>query len=246
MSTFNNYVEDINSHYSTRATSVIHGIRDPDKDFTSGNHHVINAVHHIFMDVLGGDSKGLVNSLTPARFIYQCEGKLKGTYNRYPGNTDENAHDDYIGIISTCYIYGLTNILNTIYTAGSFIYYYDNTNSSLKLKHWFGRFGWFQAVLKQSIGKPLYWWETAAYVVYMLVGVLNRDRTSVSGHQLRWITKRIMKSSDKKLIQWAIRSWENYICKEYEDGMREVFYIYYGRSKDGIIHPFVEYMDWKV
>lgn len=236
---YQEFYDEMNQHYYR--ANCYHTMKDPDKDCTSGNHHVLNATYHLISSKLGNLTKE--DELKEVNFINSTELE-PGLFNRHPDKVnDQETQDDYIGLeVTDILMFNLNpGVSDYIYKYGlDHKWYYDNLKGSFSLGNWFGRFPWFPALVKKGACQPLNWFNRIGYCLYLLSTVyFNKDRTDTSGRILQWLANSVMKS-EGKLIDYCIRKWEDKIKVDYPTGyMGEVLGIYHG-----VEHPFSKAM-WK-
>lgn len=217
----------MNSHYILGKWGAVHAIRDPGEDITSGNHHVIAAVHHKFL--------ALMNMVDPedlqkARKFIESTRDVTGVFNRAATKLEDQAHDDIMALCVSDYYLGLRQYaaelhqVGTRWTAGwmkigkfkfpmFFKWYFDNTEETpeIEVKKWFGRFLWLPGLIKECLNDPkegMSWWHRMNFIIYLLANVyFEKDPTSVSGRQLRWLTVDVIYRRGYRLTNWAIRKW---------------------------------------
>lgn len=228
------YNKVMNASYFRNNT--YHGVKDPQVNSTSGNHHIMNAIHYSILnreDALVEQDRAVANT-----FIDACMEK-PGIFNRAPDKFDHQAHDDYIGIACTSKILHLpfAGYINDVK-----LRYYDNTEESTKfeLKNWHGRFPWAILTYRLCGGLGANILLQLAFCIYLYMGIKNKDLTDTSGRILRWLQKENVKGK-YKLVDKFIKMWEDDIKAKYPDAMGTVLGIYYGEE-----HPFALYMRGKV
>ena len=144
------YIFEMRSHYFR--AGVYHTTRDPQTDYTSGNHHVINATHHAILKM--HDTHTQFDEFESEGFIEACRHS-SGVFLRSPGNMQQQAHDDLLAISCTSEKYA-KEIAETGLKKWYLPWYYDNTPDTPKLeaRNWFGRFGWTIYTFSQTAGLP--------------------------------------------------------------------------------------------
>jgi hypothetical protein len=239
------YREEIAAHY-TGIDGAIHGVKNPVEAKTSGNHHVMMATHLNIIIALEG-RPALGDFYQYKNYIEACRHSL-GIFHRAPGYPDRQTHDDLLAIAISSRFLALP-FAREIYERGTkwrrfkwfwCPWYFDNEDKKdFEVRKFFGRFFWFQAVVKASACVELSFVDKLAYSIYLLMGARKSRVADTSGKQLRWITLRVMRETDSALINWAAKVYSNSIRKNYTGGMRGAFAIYYGKE-----HPFAR--DWFV
>ena len=228
------YNLEMNTNYFRANT--YHAVKNPQINSTSGNHHLMNAIHYC---ILKRENKLTDKDRnTASNFIHDCSERL-GIYNRAPDKFDHQAHDDYLAISVTSKLLGLfhaTIINNTPY------YYFDNTEetSKFELKNWHGRFPWAIFTYKTCAGEIANLFYQLVFCGYLVSSMFNKDLTDTSGRILRWIQKEAVKGK-YKLVDFFIDLWEKDIVKKYPEAMGTVMGIYYGDD-----HPFSQVLKGKV
>jgi hypothetical protein len=258
--TYIDYHTEMIEHYYR--AGAFHTVRDPQEDATSGNHHVLNATHHLVLKKLINGNGVIKNTLLrqealPAfNFIEATRNKYEW-FDRHPAKMgDRQAHDDNIGIITSSKILTLpfaTDIYEhgDKWTKGTFEvkgiklpillkWYYTNLDDlpAIRFNAWHGRFPWLIALYKVGAGYEPGLLGSLAYAVYLLEDVyFNKDKTDTSGKILKWLMNDSLRG-ESKIIDWAIDKWEAYIKEMYPNGyMGEVLGIYHGED-----HPFAKAM----
>lgn len=228
---FNIYKDIMNNHYFRDGT--YHGAKDPPTNSTSGNHHIINAIHYSICDryneVTGEDQ------IIASNYIDKCLD-ITGVFNRAPDKFDHQAHDDIIGISCTSKKLFLpyANYINRY--GEKHFWYFDNTEetSKFEIKNWHGRFPWAIATYKHCAGYRLNLFYQLALGLYFYTGTRNDDTTDTSGRILRWLQKESVKGK-YKIVDFFIKKWEDKLKEQYSNAMGDVMSIYYG-----VNHPFAQ------
>lgn len=210
--------------------NAYHAVIDPETDSTSGNHHVINAIHYTILkryNLLNDGDRETANE-----FIHACMEGF-GIYNRAPDKFDHQAHDDYLGIAVTS---KLLNLYHRLIIANTPYYYFDNTEETPKveLKNWHGRFPWAVYTYKVAADQNPGVFNRLIFCGYLVMDLFRKDLTDTSGRILRWLQIQNAKG-ESKVVDFFINLWENNLRKKYTGGMGEVMAIYYGAD-----HPFAE------
>lgn len=232
--TIEEFIKTMNESYFK--AGAYHGMKNPDNNSTSGNHHVINATYYTIVNNLGKlteEDREIANA-----YISACMEK-PGIYNRAPDKFDHQAHDDTVAICATSKLLHLPHaglIEDIPY------YYYDNTEETTKFefKNWHWRFVWPILTYKVCSGKSTNLFYQLGFCYYLYTGTKKKDMTDTSGRILRWLQKEAVKGK-YKLVDWFIKKFEDNIARDYTFAMGDVFGIYYGYD-----HPFSLIMKGKV
>lgn len=221
------YKELMDSHYIMGKWLAVHTQKDPTDDITSGNHHVIAAVHHKFMALM--DNFNWEDQREAESFI-ESTRDLTGVFNRAATKIEDQAHDDILALCATAFYLNMPRYAGELeaignrWTAGwmtvwrvkipmMFKWYYDNTEETpeIQFKKWFGRFLWlpgFMRVCMKRRGLGMNWWHRVNYMAYLLANAwFEKDDRAISGRQLRWLTTDIVYRQKYPLVNWAIRTW---------------------------------------
>jgi len=216
--------------------NAYHGVKDPQENSTSGNHHIINAIHYTILNREGELTEQ--DREIADKYIEACMER-PGIFNRAPDKFDHQAHDDYIGIACTSSLLSLPFIG---YINDNKLRYYDNTEESIKFefKNWHGRFPWAIMTYRVCGGLSVNILLQLAFCIYLYINIGNKDLTDTSGKILRWLQIEAVKGK-YKLVDYFIKMWHTDVMKDYPGGMGDVMGIYYGED-----HPFAKVLKGKV
>jgi len=244
------FIEEMHKHYYR--AGVYHTMKDPDQDYTSGNHAVLNATYYAILNQNNATTEA--DRVTAQAFIESCRGP-NDTFNRTPTKPDLQGQDDLIGIAVTAKALGLPYAYE-LHLRGKrwmypklfgipipFRYYYNNeTRTDLNIKSYYGnlRFPWFTAFITESAGEEPSLFQEIAYVVMLYGDIRNKNTGDTSGRILTWLMNQNMKGKSK-FVDYFIRKWEISISELYPDKIGGVFSVYHGPS-----HPFSVFMKGKI
>lgn len=224
-----------------RRGNTYHTMRNPDNDTTSGNHHVINATHHVIAKKIG------ILITQDEEFIKQFiidSRDVSGVINRAPTKYDHQTHDDLvcISVSSKLLNWSFAKEIAEEGNEGFIPWYFDNTEEStnFEFKNWHGRFPWAVFTYRHCADMNVNWFHKLGYKHYLKDSMKNKDLTDTSGRILRFIQNEAARGIDKGVDE-VIKEWEEDLLKKYPGGMGEVLGIYHGKD-----HPFSKVMWGKV
>jgi len=221
------YKELMNSHYILGKFQAVHTIRDSRDDISNGNHHVIGAVHHKMIGVMGivdvEDQRKAIEFIESTRDV-------TGVFNRAATKMEDQAHDDIMALSVTAFYLDLPRYARELekignrWTAGfmtlwgikipmMFKWYFDNTEETpqIEVKKWFGRFFWLPGIIRLATKDPkkkMNRWHRLNYSIYLLWNAWReKDDRATSGRQLRWLTIDMVYRQGYPFTNWAIRTW---------------------------------------
>lgn len=239
---YNQFYQEMNTSYYR--ANCYHSMKNPDNDATSGNHHVINATYHVITDKLAGSDYPFGRDEDQEKFRVFINSVIvkRGLFTRHPNKMDQpQTHDDYIGIVASDYIFGLT-VAHSIRQYGEQNnWVYDTLQKpasfTTKFNNWHGRFPGLIGVYKRATGVKPSLFDRVGYCAALLADVyFKKDWTDTSGIILTWLSNTVMKG-DSKMVDYCINKWEDNIKEKYEGQMGEVLGIYHGMN-----HPFSKAM----
>ncbi len=224
---FATYKELMNAHYILGRWGAVHTVRDPADDITSGNHHVIAAVHHKYLGLM---KVWDVEDQRKAIEFIESTRDVTGVFNRAATKLEDQAHDDILAISASAYYLKMPRYARELHAIGNrwtagfmkvwgikipmvFKWYYDNTEETpeIEVKKWFGRFFWLPGFMKECLDDPnegMSWFHRMNYVFYILDSAwFEKDDRAVSGRQLRDLTMDIVYRRGYPIVNWAIRTW---------------------------------------
>lgn len=223
---FKQYYSEMNSNYFRE--NSYHPVKNPAYLETSGNLHIINAIHYTILERYKANAEREYHNASS--FISDCMERF-GIYNRAPTKFDHQAHDDYIGIAIQSKLF---NLAHARFINSTKYYYFDNTEETNKfeIKNWHGRFPWALFTYNVCDTGSANLFYQLGFCAYLWTGIRNKDLTDTSGRILRWLQKEAVKGK-YKLVDWFIGKWEKDLASKYPGGIGEVMGIYYGPD-----HPF--------
>lgn len=266
MSVFNRYWEEMQGHYVRGKWAAVHTVRDANEDITSGNHHVIGAVHHKFLALM---DQIRLRDISQAVTFIESTRDVTGVFNRAATKLEDQAHDDILALVVSDF-YLDRGYARELYAIGDrwvagwmrvwkikvpviFKWYFDNTEETpeIELKKWFGRFMWLPGVIKICTRRPdlkMSWFEKLNYMIYLGTNLLEKDPNAMSGRQLRWLTIDVVYRQGYPMVNRMIRKWRQKQEETYGlpipgdpfSGWNKAMGIFHGPT-NGVIHPFAEF-----
>jgi hypothetical protein len=166
------------------------------------------------------------------RVLRSCQ-KEPGLFNRSPIHKDQNAPDDYTGILAACHMIGIEEFPRAIYKYGNeHGWVFDNTGEGSK-SAWFWRMPHLVAAIKIAAGEKCELWRQI-YTTAVILWAIRAKREDQDAHTLTWLLTKI--TDDKWIPRQAGKLWRWKFKRQYPRGLGQVLSDYFN-----CYHPLANY-----
>lgn len=218
-----NFKEDIITNYIDQ-DGLVTIDKNPTK-WSTGNGLLFTGIFLVLLHMLDDLDEDTECNFVKA--IRACEVE-PGLFDRNPGRTDSEAHDDYIGVAAASY-FCVMGFAHDIWLYGEKHFYCWNNQDPGKfsLSHFDARFIGLMPFYRIAAGQKLWFarkWELAFAINE------NAKDTTASDKILMWLETRVAK--DRGLCLKEISNWDAALIKQF-GSLEGLFAQYFGKD-----HPF--------